>query len=115
MLTEIAQHLDLRSLLVKKYSVNILNQQSLTLKNTMINLDINYIQQNLSGFIKLIQEGKSLIITQADQPIAEIKPISIKQPEKTRRPIGLCEGEFIVPDNFNDPLPQEIIKLFENS
>ncbi|MGL4497520.1 MAG: type II toxin-antitoxin system Phd/YefM family antitoxin [Planktothrix sp.] len=80
----------------------------------MITLNIDDIQHNLSEFIKLIQEGNSLIITQADQPIAEIKPIPIKQPQKERRPIGLCEGEFVVPDNFNDPLPEEIIKLFEN-
>ena len=53
-------------------------------------------------------------ITQADQPIAEIKPILTKPPQKERRPIGLCEGEFVVPDDFNDPLPGEIIKLFEN-
>ncbi len=80
----------------------------------MITLNIDDIQQNLSGFIKLIQEGNSLIITQADQPIAEIKPIPTKSPQKERRPIGLCEGEFVVPDDFNAPLPEEIIKLFEN-
>jgi antitoxin (DNA-binding transcriptional repressor) of toxin-antitoxin stability system len=79
----------------------------------MISLNINEIQQDLSTFIKLIQEGNSFIITQADQPIAEIKPIA-KQPEKQRRPIGLCQGEFIVPDDFNDPLPEEIINLFAN-
>ncbi len=79
----------------------------------MISLKIDDIQQDLSRFIKLIQEGNSFIITQADQPIAKIKP-AIKQPQKEPRPIGLCEGEFVVPDNFNDPLPQEIINLFEN-
>ena len=51
----------------------------------MITLNIDEIQQDLSAFIKLIQEVNSLIITQADQPIAEIKPI-IKQPKKQRRP-----------------------------
>ena len=30
------------------------------------------------------------------------------------RPFGLCEGEFVVPDNFNDPLPEDILLLFEN-
>ncbi|MBP0013564.1 MAG: type II toxin-antitoxin system Phd/YefM family antitoxin [Roseofilum sp. SBFL] len=80
----------------------------------MISLNIDEIQQNLSGFIKLIQEGNRLIITQEDRPIAEIQPISTNLPQKTPRPIGLCEGEFIVPDDFNDPLPEEIIKLFEN-
>ncbi|NER38551.1 MAG: hypothetical protein F6J93_32135 [Oscillatoria sp. SIO1A7] len=28
------------------------------------------------------------------------------------RPIGLCAGEFVVTDDFNDPLPDEIIDLF---
>lgn len=29
------------------------------------------------------------------------------------RPIGLCAGEFTVPDDFDDPLPAEILELFE--
>ena len=29
------------------------------------------------------------------------------------RPIGLAKGEFTVPDDFNDPLPDEILDLFE--
>ncbi len=28
-------------------------------------------------------------------------------------PIGLAKGEFIVPDNFNEPLPDDILDLFE--
>jgi hypothetical protein len=28
-------------------------------------------------------------------------------------PIGLAKGEFTVPDDFNDPLPEEILDLFE--
>ncbi len=31
------------------------------------------------------------------------------------RPSGLCEGEFIVPDDFDDPLPEEILQSFEGS
>ncbi|NEP77908.1 MAG: type II toxin-antitoxin system Phd/YefM family antitoxin [Okeania sp. SIO3B3] len=80
----------------------------------MITLNIDEIQQNLSEFIKLIQEGNSLIITQADKPIAEVKPIATNQQQKQPRPIGLCAGEFVVPDDFNDPLPEKIINLFTN-
>ena len=29
------------------------------------------------------------------------------------RPFGLCAGEFRVPDDFDDPLPEEIIEQFE--
>jgi hypothetical protein len=30
-------------------------------------------------------------------------------------PIGLAKGEFTVPDDFNDSLPDEILDLFNNS
>ena len=33
--------------------------------------------------------------------------------ENKQRPIGLAKGEFIVPDDFNDPLPDDILDLFE--
>ena len=29
-------------------------------------------------------------------------------------PIGLAKAEFTVPDDFNDPLPDEILDLFNN-
>jgi hypothetical protein len=31
------------------------------------------------------------------------------------RPSGLCEGEFIVPDDFDEPLPEDILQTFEGS
>jgi hypothetical protein len=30
-----------------------------------------------------------------------------------QRPFGLCEGEFIVPDDFDASLPTEILDAFE--
>jgi hypothetical protein len=29
------------------------------------------------------------------------------------RPYGLAHGEFVVPEDFNDPLPEEILQSFE--
>ena len=29
------------------------------------------------------------------------------------RPVGLCAGEFIVPADFDDPLPPDILDAFE--
>jgi hypothetical protein len=29
------------------------------------------------------------------------------------RPAGLCSGDFTVPDDFDDPLPEEILQSFE--
>jgi hypothetical protein len=35
--------------------------------------------------------------------------IESKQP----RPFGLCTGEFTIPDDFDEPLPEEILSTFE--
>ena len=34
--------------------------------------------------------------------------------QNKQRPIGLAKGEFTVPDDFNAPLPDEILDLFNN-
>ena len=35
--------------------------------------------------------------------------------ETTLRPYGLCRGEFVVPNDFDAPLPDDVIEAFENS
>ena len=37
----------------------------------------------------------------------------LQQVEAELRPFGLCTGDFTVPDDFNAPLPEDIIKAFE--
>jgi uncharacterized protein (DUF433 family) len=32
---------------------------------------------------------------------------------KTPRPFGLAAGQFVVPDDFDDPLPDELLDAFE--
>lgn len=29
------------------------------------------------------------------------------------RPLGLAKGQFKVPENFNDPLPEDVVEPFE--
>ncbi|ANV91249.1 DUF2281 domain-containing protein [Picosynechococcus sp. PCC 8807] len=41
------------------------------------------------------------------------KKSNIDQSKKLR-PFGLCEGEFIVPNDFDEPLPEDIVQLFKN-
>lgn len=45
-----------------------------------------------------------------DEIIAEIRPISR---ERALRPIGLAKGEFVVPDDFDAPLPDDVLEQFE--
>jgi prevent-host-death family protein len=65
-------------------------------------VSIEDIQQDLLRYLRRVEEGETLVITRADQPVAEIKPIA--QRAKQLRPFGLCAGEFSVPEDFDDPV-----------
>lgn len=77
----------------------------------MLTVNIDEIQKNLISYFHQVAAGESIIIIESGKPIAEIKPVSPTSPQI--RPYGLCAGEFTVPDDFNDPLPDEILNSFE--
>ena len=77
----------------------------------MLTVTIDEMQRNLTIYLQQVAAGETIIIMQAGKPIAEIKPVSpISQ---QIRPYGSCAGEFIVPDDFDSPLPKEILNSFE--
>lgn len=77
----------------------------------MIPVTIDEIQRDLKRYLYQAEAGETFVVVQAGKPIAEIRPIasSVKQ----LRPFGLCTGEFTVPDNFDDPLPEDVLGTFE--
>lgn len=44
--------------------------------------------------------------------VEEEAPAELEAPQG-ERPLGLLRGQFIVPDDFDDPLPSEIQEYFE--
>jgi hypothetical protein len=40
-------------------------------------------------------------------------PKAVTTKSKKQRPFGLCAGEFVVPEDFDAPLPEEILNAFE--
>lgn len=79
----------------------------------MTTISIDEIQRDLVGYLHRVQAGETLLIVQADQPIAEIKPASANVAAKQLRPVGLCAGMFVVPDDFDTPLPEDMLDSFE--
>jgi len=74
-------------------------------------ISIDEIKRDFSKFLKRLESGERLVIMKAGKPLAEIKPVG--HATSKLRPFGLCEGEFTVPDDFDAPLPEDIIKEFE--
>ena len=81
----------------------------------MTTISIDEIQNDVGRYFDRVQAGETLLVTRMGQPVAEIKPIvpTEEYVAKSLRPIGLAEGEFVVPDDFDAPLPEEILREFE--
>jgi hypothetical protein len=70
--------------------------------------DHQLILKDLAAF-----EGKQVevIVTLEESPASEV-PAEAPAPKK-RRPMGLYRGQFVVPEDFDDPLPPEIQRYFD--
>jgi len=77
----------------------------------MSTITLEELQRDPKGLLERISVGETLVLTEANQALAEIKPLSHKA--KTPRPYGLAAGEFVVPDDFDHPLPDDFYELFE--
>ena len=77
----------------------------------MTQVSIEEMERDLSACLQRVEAGETLLIVRAGKPVAEVKPVGASV--ETLRPFGLCKGEFTVPDDFDAPLPEDILKAFE--
>jgi len=77
----------------------------------MTQVNLEDIQQDLLTYLQRVEAGETLVIIRAGKPVAEVKPVVPRV--ETLRPFGLCAGEFTVPEDFDAPLPEDILNAFE--
>lgn len=77
----------------------------------MVMVNVAEAKARFSEYLKRVEAGETIIVARRNQPVAEIRPII--NAERRPRPIGLCSGEFQVPADFDEPLPESILKEFE--
>ncbi len=77
----------------------------------MTTISIDEIQRDLMGYLRRVKAGEAFMLLEDNEPVAEIKPVV---PNEARlRPYALCAGEFGVPEDFNAPLPDEVMEQFQ--
>jgi len=77
----------------------------------MIQLNIHDAKTNLSKYLKELTEDEPILLCKRNVPIAKI--VGLKSRPTKKRAIGLAKGDFIVPDDFFDPLPDDVLAGFE--
>jgi len=73
-------------------------------------VNIHEAKTNLSRLLSLVIEGEEIIIAKSGKPIARLSKYDI--PTKKRQ-LGRDKGLFEVPDDFDDQLPEDVLKDFE--
>ena len=76
-------------------------------------ISIQDLVRDPDGLIGRLKNGESLILTKDGAPVGEIRPTPPR--DMTPRPHGLAKGQFVVPDDFDAPLPEDILRDFEGS
>ena len=79
----------------------------------MTTVSIDEFQRDLIGYLRRVEAGETLLVARADEVVAEIRPVDHAENGKQLRPVGLAAGEFSVPDDFDAPLPDDILRAFE--
>lgn len=77
----------------------------------MKSIPVTELTGTTSPLITWIKQGEEITLTENGKQLAKIIPM-VTSPSDPR-PLGLAKGEFVVPDDFNDPLPEEILREFE--
>ena len=76
----------------------------------MLIVSIRQAQTQMSRLLEAAKAGEDVVIARAGKPVARLVAI-----DASRRPreLGRLAGMLRVPDNFDDPLPEDILALFE--
>jgi antitoxin (DNA-binding transcriptional repressor) of toxin-antitoxin stability system len=75
-----------------------------------VNVSLEDMKRDPESVLHRVLGGETLVITERDRPVAEIRPI---ETGRRPRPFGLAAGAFVVPDDFDTPLPEEVLRDFE--
>ncbi|OFX19040.1 MAG: antitoxin [Anaeromyxobacter sp. RBG_16_69_14] len=75
----------------------------------MKQVNIHEAKTQLSRLIEEVEAGGEVIVARAGKPVAKLSPIRGK---RRRRRLGLLDGKFKIPADFDAPLPDEVLAAF---
>ena len=75
---------------------------------SMTSVGVHQAKTNLSELLRRVEQGEDIVICRGAEPVARLVAVS---PRPGRR-LGLDEGRFVVPDDFDAPLPDDVLDAF---
>ncbi|MGA9641401.1 MAG: type II toxin-antitoxin system Phd/YefM family antitoxin [Terriglobales bacterium] len=72
-------------------------------------VNIHEAKTQLSRLLRRVAEGEEITISRAGVPVAKLVAV----PRANRlRPLGAMEGQIYIADDFDAPLPDDLLALF---
>lgn len=78
----------------------------------METINIHQAKTNLSRLLSRVENGEEIIIANRGVPIAKLVPFHTLD---RRSSLGQDRGKFVVPNDFNSPLPEDFLDAFEGN
>lgn len=76
----------------------------------MPTVNVHAAKSQLSRLLDAAVAGEEVIIAKAGKPVVRLVPV---EKRLERRKLGTLAGKLHVPDDFDDPLPDDILADFE--
>lgn len=77
----------------------------------MKTVNIYEAKTRLSQLVEEAASGEDVVIARAGRPVARLTRL---QKTARKRRLGLLDGRFRIPDDFNRALPEDVVRAFEN-
>ncbi|MBI2919715.1 MAG: type II toxin-antitoxin system Phd/YefM family antitoxin [Planctomycetes bacterium] len=77
----------------------------------MLTVNIHEAKTHLSQLLEKVSAGAEIVIAKAGKPLARLVRIA---PRRGKRKLGALAGRFTVPADFDAPLPDDVLKTFED-
>ena len=72
-------------------------------------INVHEAKTQFSRLIQRVLAGEEIVISRAGKPVAKLVPVDNKA---SRRAPGSARGRVVVADDFDAPLPEEILRDF---
>ncbi|HEY5299402.1 MAG TPA: type II toxin-antitoxin system Phd/YefM family antitoxin [Acetobacteraceae bacterium] len=76
----------------------------------MPTVNIHAAKTQLSRLVDDAAAGEEIIIARSGKPVARLVALAPSRPKRT---LGILGGKLKVPDDFDSPLPDDILDSFE--
>jgi prevent-host-death family protein len=72
-------------------------------------VNVHTAKTHLSRLLNEVAAGEEIVIAKAGKPVARLLPYA---PRREPRQPGLLKGKIWIADDFDEPLPEEIMAAF---